>query len=428
MKNGTLTAPRLLTVKGAPEILLDRVSYYVNSVGVTMPIGGDIRQGIEAIKNQWASKGRRVLLLARKAVSGSVFPRSMSETALESEMNNQARMGLTLVGLVGIVDPPRPEIPSVIETLRLAGIRIFMVCSQQAQAIATECGIITASCIDTVEALHRITTVDPSLSAVEPNLREDAPRGAIVLSGPELISLNEDQWGQLARYQEIVFARTTPEHKLRIVREFQSRDQIVGMTGDGVNDAPSLRAADIGIAIGSGSDIAIEAADMVLLDSFSSVVEALRYGRMMYDNLKKTVAYLLPAGSFSEFWPVMTNVCFGIPQILSSFPYSLFTDAAAAIALAYETPEADVLLRKPRVPGKDRLVDWQLVLQSYGLVGMLETTASFAMSYWYLERSGIPFSDIWFSFGKLPSSIDPEYYQQKLNVASSIYFVNLVVM
>lgn len=147
----------------------------------------------------------------------------------------------------------------------------------------------------------------------------DATRGAIVLSGPELITLNEAQWEQLAQYQEIVFARTTPEHKLRIVREFQSRNQIVGMTGDGVNDAPSLRAADVGIAIGSGSDIAIEAADMVLLESFSSVIEALRYGRMMFDNLKKTVAYLLPAGSFSEFWPVMTNVMFGIPQILSSF-------------------------------------------------------------------------------------------------------------
>lgn len=87
-----------------------------------------------------------------------------------------------------------------------------------------------------------------------------------------------------------------------------------------------------------------------------------------------------------------------------------------------------MLLRKPRVPGKDRLVDWQLVLQAYGFVGVMETTASFAMSYWYLERSGIPFSDIWFKFGEMPASVDPDYYRQKLNEASSIYFVNLVVM
>lgn len=84
-----------------------------------------------------------------------------------------------------------------------------------------------------------------------------------------------------------------------------------------------------------------------------------------------------------------------------------------------------MLTRKPRVPGQDRLVDWQLVLQAYGIVGMLETVASFAMSYWYLERNGIPFNDIWFSFGQLPKNIDPDYYQQKLYEASSIYFVNL---
>lgn len=129
-----------------------------------------------------------------------------------------------------------------------------------------------------------MTTIDPSLLVHQPELGKETPRGAIVLSGPELISLSEVQWDQLVRYQEIVFARTTPEHKLRIVREFQARGQIVGMTGDGVNDAPSLRAADVGIAMGSGSDIAIEAADMVLLDSFSSMVEALRYGRMMFDS------------------------------------------------------------------------------------------------------------------------------------------------
>jgi len=133
--------------------------------------------------------------------------------------------------------------------------------------------------------------------------------------------MTPSQWDTLvACYTEVVFARTTPEQKLRIVRELQARGHVVGMTGDGVNDAPALRAADIGIAVGGGSDIAVEAADMVLLDaSFGSIVEAVRYGRMMFDNLKKTIAYLLPAGSFSEFWPVMTNVMFGLPQILSSF-------------------------------------------------------------------------------------------------------------
>jgi sodium/potassium-transporting ATPase subunit alpha len=133
------------------------------------------------------------------------------------------------------------------------------------------------------------------------------------------MELNDYQWDQLSRYREIVFSRTTPEQKLRIVREFQARDEIVAMTGDGVNDAPSLKAADIGIAMGSGSNIAVEAADMVLLESFSAIVEAVTYGRVVFDNLKKITAYLLPAGSFSEFWPVFGNVMFGLPQVLSSF-------------------------------------------------------------------------------------------------------------
>ena len=462
----------LLTIKGAPEILLDRVEYYVHpSTGAAVPLDEASRAAVNAIKDEWSAKGRRVILLARKTLSAASLAPVMSSSsagAFEEEMQRQARTGMTLVGLVGIVDPPRPEIPEVVQTLRRAGVRIFMVTGDfalTAKAIAAECGIITASAetgtkVDTVADLPRggaggVVEENAAAAAAAAAAVDDAEsdgqavtqktafgkqpfvlepsRKAVVLSGPELLRLNEAQWDALVQYEEIVFARTTPEQKLRIVRELRGRSYIVGMTGDGVNDAPSLRAADIGMAMGSGSDMAREAADMVLLDnSFSSVVEALRFGRMMFDNLKKTIAYLLPAGSFSEFWPVITNIVFGIPQILSSFLMiiiCLFTDPMASVALAYEAPEADVLTRPPRLPGRDRLVDWKLLLQAYWVTGTIETVASFSMAYWYLERSGIPFfGAIWFRFGHLPDNIDPDYYADKVNVASSIYFVNLVVM
>lgn len=353
-------------------------------------------------------------------------------------------------------DPPRPEIPSVISTLRRAGIRVFMVSSHilvnlkltkfkvtgdfalTAKAIAIECGIISDKhqTIDGLSALARekrpCKELSPKPTASEEEYERDSEaRSAIVLSGPELLQLNDNQWNELCKYDEIVFARTTPQQKLRIVRAFQEREEVVAMTGDGVNDAPSLKAADIGIAIGSGSDIAMEAADMVLLESFSGIVEAVRYGRVVFDNLKKTICYLLPAGSFAEFWPVMTNVAFGLPQVLSSFLMIIiccFTDCAAAIALSYEAPEADVLLRKPRKPKHDRLVDWQLILHAYGFFGLFATLSSFAMSYWYLERQGISFSSLWFGFGALPEGLDQEFVTAKLNEASSVYFINLVVL
>ena len=183
-----------------------------------------------------------------------------------------------------------------------------------ALAIARQCGIVTdEGHVHDARSLSRFNTTS------EKQIDVLSPCSAIVLTGAELMVLNDYQWEQLCGYREIVFARTTPEQKLRIVRELQARGEIVGMTGDGVNDAPSLKAADIGIALGTGSDIAIEAADMVLLDSFSAIVEAVQYGRLVFDNLKKTIAYLLPAGSFSEFWPIFTNVMFGLPQVLSSF-------------------------------------------------------------------------------------------------------------
>lgn len=390
---------------------------------------------IEDIKNEWSRQGKRVILLARKILSGQEVRAVPGSNEMEKEAMDQARFDLTLVGLIGIADPPRAEIPDVVRTLRRAGIRIFMVTGDfklTAQAIAEDCGIISniPALVDDFSALPRegITKTDDLQFKIA---RTEPPFTSIVLSGPEILSLNDKQWEQVCRYDEIVFARTTPEQKLRIVKEFQARDNIVAMTGDGVNDAPSLKAADIGIALGSGSDIAIEAADMVLLDSFSAIVEAVQYGRVVYDNLKKTIAYLLPAGSFSEFWPIMTKVIFGLPQILSSFLMIIiccFTDCAAATMLAYEKPEADVLLRPPRNPKKDRLVDWRLTLQAYGFLGVSESIASFSMAYWYAERRGVTFNSLWFGYGNLSPGLTKDQISHTLNEASSIYFVNLVVM
>ncbi|KAG5789619.1 hypothetical protein H9Q69_011316 [Fusarium xylarioides] len=417
----------LLTIKGAPDVLISRCSHYVSEHGETIPLNAAMRATVEQLKNTYSSQGKRCLLLARKIVKGNDLPKNRETSEFEHAVTRESNAGLTLVGMVAIVDPLRHDIPHVVSTLRGAGIRIAMQVTGDfaltALAIAREAGIVTSQTVDDSTALQRYSPDDTKDSPI-------SHLGAIVLSGPELMSLNEHQWKTLTHYEEIVFARTTPEQKLRIVREFQ-KGNVVAMTGDGVNDAPSLRAADVGISMGSGSDIATEAADMVLLDTFSSIIIAVQYGRVVFDNLKKVISYLLPAGSFSEFWPVMAFVAFGLPQVLSSFLMIIiccFTDCAAATMLSYEKPEADVLTRPPRNIKKDRLVNWQLILQAYGVNGVLQTVASFAMAFWYLQRQGIPFSELWFSFGKLPAGIDPDYYLAKTNEASSIYFVNLVVM
>ncbi|KAH0531202.1 hypothetical protein TsFJ059_000065 [Trichoderma semiorbis] len=379
----------ILMIKGAPDILLSRCTKFVGADGEVHDLDEATRTSIEAIKNSWSSQGKRVLALGRKSLSGTAIQSNPEDNSFEKEALELARTGLTLIGLVGIVDPPREEVPGVIETLHRAGIRTAMVTGDfqlTAQAIARSCGIISVSDreVHTVDNLPRTPPkIEPRKNHKSNHLPVETK--AIVLTGQDLMTLLPHQWHTLVtEYSEIVFARTTPEHKLQIVREFQSHSYVVAMIGDGVNDAPSLKQADIGISPASGSDIAIEAADMVLLDTFSAIPEAVLYGRVVFDNLKKTIAYLLPAGSWSEFWPVFTNVAFGLPQILSSFLMIIiccFTDCATAISLAYEKPEANLMLQPPRDVVNDRLVDWKLLLQAYGFVGTLETVLSFTMSY-----------------------------------------------
>jgi sodium/potassium-transporting ATPase subunit alpha len=280
---------------------------YVNNTGAEEPLYPADKAAFENVKNIYSSQGKRCILLARKIILKSEVKSQPGSTEYEAEMTEQAKTGLVLVGLVAIVDPLRPEIRDVVSTLRGAGIRIFMVTGDfalTALAIARDAGIVSVptTAVHKVDDLPRQEADDSTISSGSASNKSavtsaKTERRAIVISGPEMLHLSDYQWKVLTHYQEIVFARTTPEQKLRIVREFQ-KDNVVGMTGDGVNDAPSLKAADIGIALGSGSDIAIEAADMVLLDSFAAIVEAVRYGRVVFDNLKKVIAYLLPAGRF----------------------------------------------------------------------------------------------------------------------------------
>ena len=183
-----------------------------------------------------------------------------------------------------------------------------------ALSIAGQAGIVTD-----INKVHRVSDLDPQPEKSVATYDSDADvqdLKSIIITGAELMTLNPDQVHQLCQYEEIVFARTTPEQKLRIVNDFRGRENVVAVTGDGVNDAPSLKAADCGIAMGAGSDVAKEAADLVLLGDFSSIIVAIEYGnvflfemnsyagltavafagRLVYDNLKKTVLYLLPAG------------------------------------------------------------------------------------------------------------------------------------
>ena len=247
----------ILMIKGAPDILLPRCGSYMEANGSVERISDEERRNLEAIKDKWSSQGKRVILLARKRVDDMKFSPVDQPREYETNIMGRASSELILIGLVGIVDPPRPEIPEVVRTLRGAGIRVFMVTGDfklTAGAIAADCGIITQP-IEKVDDVTNLAFSEDYLTSA--GIKEtgsfDTDRShAIVLSGKDLETLDESQWDKLCKYDEVVFARTTPDHKLRIVKELQARDLTVGMTGDGVNDAPSLKAADIGIAMGGG--------------------------------------------------------------------------------------------------------------------------------------------------------------------------------
>lgn len=212
--------------------------------------------------------------------------------------------------------------------MREAGVRVFMVTGDYrltAVSIARQVGIVTSERIDSLEMLQANTELIEKFKGkkkqlVKPdNLLETR---ALVVDGSQLGSMSEDDWDTaIGGYTEIVFARTTPEQKLRIVEEVKRRgDNVVGVTGDGVNDSPALKAADVGVAMGAGSDVAKEAAALVLLNNdFASIPVAIENGRLLFDNLKKVLCYIMPAGTYTEFSAIFLNAFLGQPLALSGY-------------------------------------------------------------------------------------------------------------
>ncbi|KAI9216886.1 E1-E2 ATPase-domain-containing protein, partial [Blastocladiella britannica] len=269
---------QILLVKGAPDLLLPHCTAYAssNATDADLPLDTKALEQLKSLQESLSSKGERVLLLARRVLrsaKGQGATKRMSDD--ESAVQSLVAGGLTVLGLVGIVDPPRPEIKSVVGTMRGAGVRIFMVTGDfalTAGAIARQVGIFTTAATHTFADIerHRSRSTRPPLpkdatdADIAARIINDA---SLLLSGADLRNMTTAQWDLVCDYREIAFARTTPEQKLQIVHALQNRGNVVAVTGDGVNDAPALKNAHLGVAMGSGSEVAMAAGAMVLLDS-----------------------------------------------------------------------------------------------------------------------------------------------------------------
>lgn len=295
--------PLLVTVKGAPDILLPYCTkYYSYKTSEILPLDADAKAMFQGVQETLARRAERVIVLCqRQYIPSSAF----GSNRLGDEVGENCLSDLIIIGAVGIVDPPRQETAHTVAACRRAGIRFFMVTGDAGltgAAIARTTGIFTGK-----RDPDNLETVLSRRNGSSVKLVEGENQ-SLLLEGPQLNSLEDQDWDLICQYQEIVFGRTTPAQKLLIVNELKKRGNAVAVTGDGVNDAPALRAADVGIALAAGSDVALDAADLVLLGKFDKIVDAIRLGRLVFQNLQKVIGYLLPAGSWSEIWPVMLNV------------------------------------------------------------------------------------------------------------------------
>ena len=308
-----------------------------------------------------AARGERGLAYAWRPAADSDLPQD----------------GYIFIGLTGMIDPPRPEVPEAMARCHEAGIKVVMITGDYGLTAATigrQIGLITGT--------------------------------GTVIHGEELAALGEAELAETLRDRdEIIFARIAPAQKLQVVQAFQALGETVTVTGDGVNDAPALKNADMGVAMGRmGTDVAKEASDMVLMDdNFATIVSAIEEGRTIFDNIKKFIAYILTS-NIPEILPFIAFVLLDIPlplTVLLILCIDLGTDILPALGLGAERPETDVMKKKPR-PRHERLLSRNLLLMSYGIIGMIQAAAGFFSYFVILYGGG-------WQWGQALASDDPLY-------------------
>lgn len=364
--------------KGAPEMLLPLCDSWLEG-GVVRPLDQASREMFIRAQEDLADRGLRVLALAWKPLAAG-----------EAEQESQ----LQLSGLIGLEDPPRPDVHQAMERCHAAGVRVIMVTGDHPR---------------TAVALGREVSL----------LRTPNPT---VLTGEQLRQLSPGGLRAALNEPEVLFARVSAEQKMQLVQALQHQGQIVAVTGDGVNDAPALKAADIGIAMGlHGTDVAREAADIVLLDDhFATVVNAIEEGRAVFDNIRKFLTYILTS-NIPEVVPYLAFVFFRIPlplTIIQILAIDLGTDMLPALALGAERPSADVMQRPPR-PRKERLLTWPVLVRAYLFLGPLEAIAAMTMFFGVLGAAG-------WQYGTLLSSLDPLYQRATSACLMTIVLAQMV--
>ncbi|RIX49939.1 calcium-translocating P-type ATPase, SERCA-type [Paenibacillus nanensis] len=339
---------RLLFTKGAPDMLMEQCDYVLWD-GKVMPFTGTLKRKCAEAGEQMAQSALRVL--------GFAYRDLRANDRCESE--EEAESGLVFVGLAGMIDPPRREVKDAIATCRRAGIKTVMITGDHlltAEAIAAQLGIM--------------------------------PRGGIAMSGKQLEAMDDEQLDKHVD-NTYVYARVSPEHKLRIVKALQRRGHVVAMTGDGVNDAPAIKAADIGISMGiTGTDVSKEASALVLSDdNFSTIVAAIEEGRGIYENIRKFIRYLL-ASNVGEILVMFLAMMAGLPLPLVPIQIlwvNLVTDGLPAMALGVDQAESDLMQQKPR-PAKEnifaRRLGWKIISRGV-LIGVCTLGA-----FWIALREG----------------------------------------